>query len=435
MYSNGEAIWQDVVNTCTSSDISISYPQSSYAFITHTMIDDILPNSEGVIESYVVNPSLPDGLSFNTNNGQIAGTPLDYSPSTSYTVTASNEKKSASVVISIEVFDKTCDADGEWPDTPANQVVVLPCEQPELYTGNRTRTCIDAPNSYWSEVTNDCVRNQCPSETIDGVIYPATDTNTTITVGCPPGYLYGHNERTCNLNMEWSSVTSTCVLDHIVCTPTITSINLQRYQPVPSYSPNCNYTPTSYTLQETLPEGLSFNPTTGIISGSTAELFSVQILHFTPVLPNYDGSFSMSLAVTESYCSQDSEWSQTAVGQTTSASCPSNYHGTRTRLCKPVYPPQWDTEVNTCKWIYLSSLLSPLTPGPPELLLESASMVLTVVPAVVSSSSVRSLLPSQLDWSSAQQIALFLALQLSTLLSPVIQSQLRTLIIHHAQSQ
>ena len=63
--------------------------------------------------------------------------------------------------MAIKVFDKTCDSDGEWPDTPANPVAVLPCEQPELYTGNRTRTCIDAPNSYWSEVTKNCVHYKC----------------------------------------------------------------------------------------------------------------------------------------------------------------------------------------------------------------------------------------------------------------------------------
>jgi gliding motility-associated-like protein len=53
--------------------------------------------------NYFISPMLPSGLSFNSNNGTISGTPLVSSPSTNYTVTAYNPSGSASTVINITV--------------------------------------------------------------------------------------------------------------------------------------------------------------------------------------------------------------------------------------------------------------------------------------------------------------------------------------------
>ena len=46
--------------------------------------------SGGAVVSWSIVPSLPTGLAFNTTTGEISGTPTVISPSTVYTVTATN---------------------------------------------------------------------------------------------------------------------------------------------------------------------------------------------------------------------------------------------------------------------------------------------------------------------------------------------------------
>ena len=59
----------------------------------------------GAVTSWTVSPSLPAGLSFDTASGAISGTPTTVTPSTNYTVTASNAGGSSSVTVTLQVND------------------------------------------------------------------------------------------------------------------------------------------------------------------------------------------------------------------------------------------------------------------------------------------------------------------------------------------
>ena len=50
-------------------------------------------------------PILPAGLTFDTASGAISGTPTTVTPSTNYTVTASNAGGSSSVTVTLQVND------------------------------------------------------------------------------------------------------------------------------------------------------------------------------------------------------------------------------------------------------------------------------------------------------------------------------------------
>ena len=91
----------------TVNDIApiISYSTTSFTLTKGTAMADSLPsNVGGSIVSWTVSPTLPVGLSLDSN-GVLAGTPTAVTPSTVYTVTASNSGGSDSVDITIVVND------------------------------------------------------------------------------------------------------------------------------------------------------------------------------------------------------------------------------------------------------------------------------------------------------------------------------------------
>ena len=69
-----------------------------------TAIAPLTPtNTGGPVVSWSVSPPLPAGLSFNTANGGITGTPTAVTPAAGYTVTATNSGGSSSATITITV--------------------------------------------------------------------------------------------------------------------------------------------------------------------------------------------------------------------------------------------------------------------------------------------------------------------------------------------
>ncbi len=54
-------------------------------------------------QGYSISPALPAGLSFDSTNGKISGTPTGYSPATNYTITATNAGGSSTTTLSIQI--------------------------------------------------------------------------------------------------------------------------------------------------------------------------------------------------------------------------------------------------------------------------------------------------------------------------------------------
>ena len=155
------AVWAEESNTCSLKAPVVSYEQSSYVFNRKVTIEDIHPITQFIITSFTISPELPAGLSFDSETGIISGTPEVYYPAANFTIIASNEEKSSSVMIEITVLNKICDAANEWPETVSGNTSILPCENAELFSGSITRECIDADNSYLSTEVYTCTLNKC----------------------------------------------------------------------------------------------------------------------------------------------------------------------------------------------------------------------------------------------------------------------------------
>ncbi len=83
---------------------SLQYPAVTAAITGQSPIF-LSPTVSGNVVSYSISPSLPAGLSFNTNTGVISGTPTATSAAASYTVTATNASGSTTAAFSIQTMN------------------------------------------------------------------------------------------------------------------------------------------------------------------------------------------------------------------------------------------------------------------------------------------------------------------------------------------
>jgi hypothetical protein len=105
--SNSGGSGSDTVTLAVNlSAPSISFSPGSRILALNQAVTTIFPlNAGGGAASCTISPALPAGLSFNTTNCGISGTPSALSSSTSYTITATNSGGSSGNTLSITVAD------------------------------------------------------------------------------------------------------------------------------------------------------------------------------------------------------------------------------------------------------------------------------------------------------------------------------------------
>ena len=83
---------------------SITYPDSPFTLTKNTAVSGVTPvNTGGAIDTWSITGSLPNGLNFNSANGEITGTPTSVTP-TSVTVTITATNIAGSSVTTVEIF-------------------------------------------------------------------------------------------------------------------------------------------------------------------------------------------------------------------------------------------------------------------------------------------------------------------------------------------
>ncbi|KAK8810193.1 hypothetical protein WA158_002621 [Blastocystis sp. Blastoise] len=291
------AVWGDIINNCQLKMPSIIYDITTITGYKNVAINSVNATITGSnLNSITINPSLPDGLVFNTENGQIYGTPTS-SSSGSYVITVSNTRGEDNIVINIIISTFNCISDDIWPITEAGEQVTLPCEDPINYEGFRTRLCLLGNPAVWEDAVNNC---QLKNPSI-------SYTTTTIT-----GY------------------------KNIGITPIMASITGGNLNPL--------------TISPSLPDGLILNNQNGQIYGTPTSDSSNT---YTITISNSRGEYTTTITIIISIanCPDDIIWPITEIGNQVTLPCedPINYEGFRTRLCKLGYPAVWGDIINNCE--------------------------------------------------------------------------------------
>ena len=111
------------VSTVNTTAVPVISYVSTYGFERTIAINNIVPTTSGaVVASYVISPTLPQGLSFNTTTGVISGTPEVNSTAIIYTVTGTAASGcSTAATFTLEVFSAV--APSAMSYAPASQTV------------------------------------------------------------------------------------------------------------------------------------------------------------------------------------------------------------------------------------------------------------------------------------------------------------------------
>ncbi len=238
---------------------SLTYATNPAAYTKGMPISANVPSSGGgAVASYALTPALPAGLSLNTSNGYVTGTPSAVTGQATYTITATNAGGSASVGLTITVSAST--------PAPSN---VFYATNPAIYTAGAP-IIPNIPTAGGGPVTSYAVTPQLPPglsfNTGSGAISgtptgAATQANYTITANGPGG----------------SSAPVTLPITVNPAPPTFSySQNPAIYTAGSTITNNSpvltSGSATSYSISSPVPAGLNFSTVTGIISGTPSAL-------------------------------------------------------------------------------------------------------------------------------------------------------------------
>jgi hypothetical protein len=285
--SNSAGATQTILSISIATNMvaptNLTYSPLTPVFSKGVAITNFAPTSQGGAPSaFAISATLPAGLLFNTNTGVISGTPTAVQAATAFTVTASNLAGSTTAKLTITV-QELAPASVTYTSNPASYKVAT------LITANSPTTTGGVPTAY-------SVLPALP----DGLVL---NVNTGVITGTPTTATPAANYTVKATNGAGSAqvVLGITVVTNIVAPANLTYSNLApvftKGVQITSLTPTSQGgAPTSYTISPTLPAGLVFGATTGILSGTPTAL-SVM----TPYLvtaTNAGGSATATLAIT-----------------------------------------------------------------------------------------------------------------------------------------
>ena len=273
--STGSTSTNVVITVLIARPRNLIYPTPKVLY-QNFLIPDIAPSVTGTVASYSIDRSLPAGLSFSSATGIISGTPTALSSMQTYVITARNSTGSAIANIDISVVIAPPSNLAYFSPTKLIQDSTLAPVRP-TYSGLATAFTIDKPlplgltfNTATGEITGK------PAVFTGLIRYIVTASNSTGSTSAP-------------LDLEV-----------LIAPPK----NLKYVTPV-IYEEEITITPLNpavigrvdtYTIDKPLPDGLSLDPVTGIISGTPTKAIPATIYWVTA--SNTTGSARARLIIT-----------------------------------------------------------------------------------------------------------------------------------------
>ena len=282
--TGGSATATLTIEVNIAAPTSVTYSPSSFTLTKDVAMTTVTPTaSGGTITSWSISPTLPAGLSFDTSNGAVSGTPTAVSSSATYTVTATNAGGSGTATLTFQVNDVAPSSIAYSPssislskDSPMTAVtptasggaVVSWSISPTLPAGlsfdtstgtiSGTPTAITASAIYTVIATNS---GGSASSTVTIVVNDAA----------PSSVSYSPSSFTLTINNAMTSVTPTA----------------------------SGGTVTSWTISPTLSSGLSFDTSTGTISGTPTAVSSSTVYTITATNAGGSGTATVTIQVND----------------------------------------------------------------------------------------------------------------------------------------
>ena len=259
-------------------------------------IDNITVINTGGTATYSISPAITNGLSFNTANGTISGTPSATATAIIYTVTATNISGTDSASVSITVSQVTI-APSIEDITNTQTYFVGVAISPVVFTnaGDLAQSCVsnpDLPAGLNAVVSGDsCAINGEAEATKTLTTYTITATNS-----------FGSDTATINIavtlaipNISLSTTTITAIAGSAINNITVTN----------------NGGDATYSISPAIDNGLSFDTADGTISGTPANAATNVV--YTITASNVSGNSTATLNITVNPAAPDISLSTTTV--------------------------------------------------------------------------------------------------------------------------
>ncbi len=233
---------------------SLTYSNNPASYTTGTAITPNYPLfSGGTPTAFVVDPTLPTGLSLHATTGTISGTPTVASAQTDYVVTASNGAGSTTSIVKITIAAALLPPSNlTYSSNPVSYSVgiAIPSNNPTVSGG--------APTGY----------TVAPSLPNGLTLHPSTGVISGI-----PTTASGQTNYVVSASNSAGSTTNTLKITVVTAPTNLTySSNPASYTAGTAITPNVPSStggvPTAYSLGSSLPTGLNLDTLTGIISGT-----------------------------------------------------------------------------------------------------------------------------------------------------------------------
>lgn len=377
-------VYETEVSHCHYYPTTFKYSSTSFIVFTgdETHIEPELDQGgESGTVIQLTQGNLPEGLSINEKTGVISGTTTDVG-TFSFFITATYER-SIKVGLTIVVVIPSCFADSVngYEETKRNEIVSKSCGYG--YSGNETRQCLNTNPPEWGEID----RSQCVLLNLnleygsdsyyayleeEFILEPTVKENLFTTLTCTeiPGLVFDSNtgilsgipttEGNYDVTIYAKNFVNEITINiKLIITHTRpTEINYNDicqfyYKFNDEYSPifNQGYA-DSYTITpELLIEGLTFDKTTGKISGMPkVKSFEGSFQVNATYTGNYTLSNEFSIKVSHSYCSGNPNYNNTDAGDIASRDCLDNLWGNISITCSyDRLNPQYENEVSYCR--------------------------------------------------------------------------------------
>ena len=284
-YSTNEFAYVAVPYRVSTAGKSLTMPSSVFVGVGQPMTPTNAPTNVGLTGpiSYWVAPALPAGLTLNPLSGVISGTPTEQSPATTYIVTAID----SATTLNMATTTMTLAVTGTL--TPSSQTVHANVGEAIASTSTFTTSGITGTPTFTVSPALPTGLSLSPSS---GVI-----TGTPTAAQAATAYTITATGATSG------TATSTVTIGVAGITPATQTIRAVKGQAMTSstaFTPVSFVGAVSYALTGTLPAGLSFSTSTGVISGTpTASMNATTLNVMATGATSGSASATITLSVAE----------------------------------------------------------------------------------------------------------------------------------------